>query len=139
MKFTPEIWDTIQKLMNVLRVGIVDSINPETGTVRVVFQDKDDMIEEDLPLMDRDYNMPKIGQQVLCLFLPNGMEEGYCLGGFYSHVNKPPASNKDLYVKHFDGLSIQYDKTSKQLTINSTNPVTINGNLHVNGTITSTP
>lgn len=139
MEFTPDIWDTIQKLMNILRVGIVDSINPSEGTVRVVFEDKDDVIGEDLPLLDRDYNMPKIGQQVLCLFLPNGLEEGYCLGSFYSLNNKPPTNNKDLYIKQFEGLKIQYNKATKQLTIDSANPITINGNLQVNGTITSTP
>ncbi|TYS66376.1 phage baseplate assembly protein V [Bacillus infantis] len=135
----------IRTLMNMFRTGIVDAIDPAAGTVRVVFPDKDDSISEDLPLIASEYNMPEVGQTVFCLFLPNGVQEGICLGSFYSEENRPPTSNPDLYVKKLDeGLSIEYNKKSKSLRIQAASPITIsaptvsvNGNLNVSGNITA--
>lgn len=126
-------------IRNLIRIGIVSSINEEGGTVRVIYDDKDNMVSDELPLLNSEYNMPDIGAQVLCIFLPNGLQQGFCLGGFYSDLNAPPVQNKNIYLKQFDdGTSIQYDKTSKQLTVNSKNAVIINGNVQVNGNIVAT-
>ena len=85
------------------------------------------------------HNIPNVKDQVLCIFLPNGIERGFCLGNYYSEVNRPPVENKNIYYKKFDdGTSIQYDKVSKELTINSVNLIVINGSVKVNGNISST-
>ncbi|WP_297429324.1 phage baseplate assembly protein V [Clostridium sp.] len=125
-------------IRNLIRVGIVSSINETNGTVRVIFDDKDDMVSDELQLLNSEYNIPEVKEQVLCLFLPNGLQQGFCLGGFYSFINPPPIQNKNLYYKKFDdGTSIQYDKSTKQLTINSVNKVIINGNVQINGNLSA--
>lgn len=126
-------------IRNLIRIGIVSSVNEINGTVRVIFDDKDDMVSSELPLLNYEYNIPEIKEQVLCLFLPNGLSQGFCLGGFYSLINPPPIQSKDVYYKKFsDGTSIQYNKSTKQLTINSNNPIIINGNVQVNGGLSAT-
>ena len=110
------------ELMNIIRVGEVSSVNEDNGTVRVKFDDRDDLVSAELPLLDAEYNIPAVGNQVLCLFLSNGLEEGFCLNGFYSDINKPPVHDKNIYYKKFDdGTSIQYNKTTQQLKIEAPN------------------
>lgn len=126
-------------LNNIIRVGEVSSINETNGTVRVKFDDRDNLISAELPLLNAEYNIPDIGSQVLCLFLPNGLQEGFCLNGFYSDSNTPPVQGKNIYYKKFgDGTSIQYNRSTKELTINSAGPIIINGNVQVNGNINAT-
>lgn len=123
---------------NLIRIGIVSSVNEENGTIRALFDDKSNMVSDDLPILSFEYNLPKIGAQVLCLFLPNGLQQGFCLGEFYSDLNIPPVDDKNIYFKKFDdGTSIQYNKTSKELSISSPNPIIINGNIQVNGNISA--
>lgn len=127
----------LMKLFKLIRVGKVDSLNPKKGTVSVVFLDLDDSVHE-MPLLSFEYNLPVINQDVLCVFLSNDTQEGFCLGGFYSEINPPPTDNKDVFIKKFDdGTSIEYNKETKELTLKAANPITINGDLHVNGRITS--
>lgn len=129
----------LKKLLNVICFGIVDSINEKEGTVRVIFPDRDNSTSQYLPLLSNEYNMPKIGEQVLCLFLTNDTENGVAIGPFYSDVKKTPVQNKNIYMKKIDDdLTLQYNKSSKKLTINATNEIVINGNIKVNGYITST-
>jgi phage baseplate assembly protein V len=126
-------------LKNLIRIGTVSSVNEENGTVRVLFEDKDNMVSDELPLLSYEYDMPDIKDQVLCIFLPNGIEKGFCLGSFYSSVNQPSIRNKNVYYKKFDdGTSIQYNKSTKELTINSEHPININGAVKVNGNINAT-
>lgn len=126
-------------IRNIVRFGVVSSINEKNGTVRVLFEDKDNMISDELPLLSFEYNMPSIKDQVLCIFLPNGLQQGFCLGSFYSEINLPLVEDKNIYYKKFDdSVSIQYNKDTKQLTINSTNKIIINSNVQVNGNINAT-
>lgn len=126
-------------LRNLIRIGTVSSINAVNGTVRVLFEDKDNMVSCELPMLSNEYNMPSVKDQVLCLFLANGIENGFCIGRYYSEINKPPVQSENIYCKRFDdGTLIQYDKSLKELTINSKNPLTINGDFKVNGNITAT-
>jgi phage baseplate assembly protein gpV len=74
---------------NLIKVGLVNSRDTNKGTVKVLFPDKDNTVSNDLPILSC-VNMPNVGEQVLCLFLGNGLEEGFCLGSFYSQVNLPP-------------------------------------------------
>ncbi len=64
--------------------------NAKKGTVRVLFDDKDNLVSDELQLLDFEYDIPPIGEQVICFFLPNGIKQGFCLKGFYSDINKPP-------------------------------------------------
>ena len=126
-------------LRNLFRTGIVSSVNEKNGTVRVIFDDKDNMVSDELPMLSFEYDMPKAKQQVLCLFLPNGIQQGFCLGAFYSQINPPPVQNKNIYRKMFDdGTYIEYNKETKLLTVKAPGNINIIGNLTVEGNINAT-
>lgn len=64
-------------LKNMFRVGKVSSLNPEQNTARVYFEDQNGMVSCELAILNRgskvvkDYWMPEVGEDVLCLNLPN--------------------------------------------------------------------
>ncbi len=133
-----EIKRTLSILINMIRVGRINSVNENKGTVRVLFDDKDNLVSDELQLLDFEYDIPPIGEQVICFFLPNGIKQGFCLKGFYSDINKPPVKDRNIYFKKFgDSTSIEYNKSTKELTINSEASIMINGNVKVNGDISA--
>ncbi len=126
------------KNYDILRIGIVDGINEREGTIRAMFPDRDDAVINDIALFSFEQNLPEIDDTVLCLFLPNGSEQAFCLGPYFHAENPPPIKDEDMYVKKIDEeLVIKYDYRSKQLTVDAVNEIQINGNIRVNGTIRS--
>lgn len=125
-------------LGNVVRVGRVSSVDTAAMTARVVFPDKDNMVSAPLHLVNRgsayvrDYWIPVIDEQVLCLFLPNvggrGVGEGFILGSFFSKP-APPQSNASSVrrIDFGDGSYIEHDSSSGALTVHATGPVKITG------------
>lgn len=83
-------------IKSLIRVGSVSSVNPANGTARVAFEANDDNVTYELPVLTRgskankDYWIPDIDEQVVCLFLPNtsgrGVCQGFILGTFYSRT-----------------------------------------------------
>ena len=81
-------------IKNIIRIGRVSSIDVNTNTARVAFSDKDDLVSGNLmivnrgSMVDKDYWIPDIDEQVLCLMLPNnsgqGLNEGFIIGSFFS-------------------------------------------------------
>ena len=73
-------------IKRLIRVGTVSSVNAAAGTVRVAFAAQDDMVTYELPVITRgsknnkDYWLPDVDEQVLCLFLPNTSGRGVCDG-----------------------------------------------------------
>lgn len=92
----------INQIKNIIRVGKVSSVNPANCTARVTFDDKDDLVSYELPVITlgshetQAYWLPEIDTQVLCVFLPNpsgkGLSDGFVIGAFYS-AEDPPAEN----------------------------------------------
>ena len=112
------------KLNNLIRTGIVSSMNGAQATVRVTFGDKDDLVSADLPVLQQgngSYWMPVKGDQVVCLFLANGLEQGFCLGSFYSNPQPPPSSDPTQQV------------IGKSVTV--TGNITVSGNVSASGAI----
>lgn len=135
-------------IKKLIRVGTVSSVNPAAGTVRVAFAAQDDMVTYELPVITRgsknnkDYWLPDVDEQVLCLFLPNvsgrGVCEGFVLGTFYSSVDAPQESSVDVHaVKYGDGTIIKHDRSTGKLTINATGDIDIiaGGKITINGQI----
>ncbi len=99
----------------IIRVGKVSSTNPADMTVRVTFPDERELVSADLPVLchgsksDKDYWMPDVGEQVVCLFLPNGRNMGFCLGTFFSKADTPPAGagQSKRIIKHNGDLDIE--------------------------------
>lgn len=123
--------------MNNIRVGIVDGLNVKKGTIRVTFPDMDDSVSDDIALFSSEQWFPQIGESVVCIFLTNGTEQGYCIGPYFNDENLPSVQDENIYVKKFrDGLIFEYDLQNKQLTISAENAITINSNISCNGDLT---
>lgn len=106
------------------KIGEVSSINPARCTARVIFDDENSMVSYDLPIMqrnsmgNRDYQMPDIGEDVLCLFRSDGFEDGVIIGSFYAGDVEPPETTADRRTVVFkDGTRICYDRASHTLTV----------------------
>ena len=66
------------------RIGVVSSVDAAAGTARVAFTDLDNTVSQDLRILtrgskhDKDYWIPDIDEQVVCLMLPNTSGRGVC-------------------------------------------------------------
>ena len=126
------------------RIGIVKSTNPEKGTVRVEIADVTDhngkaLQSFDLPVIvskskkDKAYDMPDLEEQVLCLFLGNGLSKGFCLGSFFQDVDTPPVNCQDKFHRSFeDGTWLEYDRAEHKLTADVKGDIVINATGKVN-------
>lgn len=108
---------------NWIRIGEVSSVDPKKCTARVVFDDEDGFVSNDLPVIQRntqdvkDYWLPAVGEDVLCLFLPCGEEDGFILGSFYADEIEPPVSSETKrYIEFPDGAKFEYDWNEKKLS-----------------------
>lgn len=104
-------------LSQAIRIGVVKTTDPDNMTVRVVFEDADGMESYDLKVLavkthkDKDYYMPDPGEEVLCVCLPFGQEQGFVLGAFYSRVDTPPVRSQDKrHMRFEDGTFWEYDR-----------------------------
>ncbi len=111
------------RLNQVIRPCQVVSVQDAAGTVRVRLPDSGNMVSQPLPVLvrksqdDKDYWLPDVGEQVLCVFLPTGLEEGFVLGSFYQKVDAPPVTSRDKWRRQFkDGTYLEYDRGSHELT-----------------------
>lgn len=122
LKFTDDALAT--KLGSIIRLGEVSSVNAEKGTACVVFDDDDGVVSAELPVLHRntfsnkDYSMPDVGEDVLCLFLPNGLEDGFILGSIYAGEVTPPENTIDKRTVVFsDDTRVSYDRAEHVLTV----------------------
>ena len=152
--------DIKHQLSRLIRIGEVSSVDFVKGTARVVFDDYDGMVSGDLPVLqfntigNQDYHMPDIGEDVLCLFLPNGTVEGFIIGSFYAgEIIPPETTGEKRTVVFLDGTRFSYDRTTRQFDIEidqtkitataegvtvTAPTITFNGDVVVNGTLTAT-
>lgn len=123
-------------IKNIIRIGRVSSVDVNTNTARVAFSDKDDLVSGNLMIVnrgsmaDKDYWIPDIDEQVLCLMMPNksglGLNEGFILGSFFSAEDAPQERSADVRaVKFGDGTVIKHDRSTGNLTINATGDIDI--------------
>ena len=145
-----ELEDRIKRLENtvnqMVHQGIVTSVQPDRGTVRVELPDADRLISKELPVLfqrtadNKSYDMPNIDEQVVCLFLPNGMEQGFVLGSPYSEADPVPVTDPEK--RHYvfkDGTWMEYDRKAHKLTlevkgsmdIHADNDITIDSGTHI--------
>lgn len=136
-------------LKNLIRVGVVSSVNIKKGSAKVYFEDRG-MVSGELSIIykwtmkNKEYSMPAIGEQVVCIFLGNGLEKGFILGATYNKQDTTPVQSKDK--RHFtfdDGTVIEYDIETHKLTANvngtaeiTAETITINGDVILNGNLT---
>ena len=119
---------------NMIRIGRVSSVHPSEMAVKVVFEDKDNLVSDKLPVLvrgsskNRDYWLPDVGEQVCCLMLPNGHNAGICLGSFYSGSSPPAIADAEKRRIDISGGSfIEFDRATGGLTIQCTGDIVVNG------------
>jgi len=146
-----------QLLHRIVCPAEVVEIDEKLHRVRVRLLDRQGMVTGFLPVLvpyGKDtfaYGLPKVGDTVLVLFLPQGLEDGFVLGSFYHLEKSPPSAGVGKFYKKFsDGTLIEYDENEHLLTVSvngkavittqlttHSGDVVINGNLKVNGNITA--
>ena len=111
-------------LTEIIRVGTVSSTNPQKHTARVTISDEDNLTTHELAVLCRntfknhDYNMPDVGDDVLCVFMPQGIEEGFILGSFLAGNEQPPTTNQDeRKVEFADGTTVTYNRATHELDV----------------------
>ena len=122
--FKGEDDETGRQLSMVIRVGEVTATNPGAHKVSVTVDDDDGQTSGELPVLvpntleNHDHAMPDVGEDVLCIFLPTGTEEGFVIGSFYAGNVQDPESSQDVRaVKFKDDTRIAYDRSSHTYTI----------------------
>lgn len=115
---------TGDNLGSFIRLGEVTSIDFANAKVRVTFDDEDGMTSYWLPVMqrntiaNRDYWLPDIGEDVVCVFFKEGVEDGFVLGSIYAGDVRPPENNGDKRTVVFkDGTRVSYDRAQHHLDI----------------------
>lgn len=115
--------ETMEFLKSIIRIGEVSSVDAAKGTARVVFDDFDSTVSYDLQVIcrntfaNRDYAMPDIGEDVICIFLPTGTEAGFILGSVYAGEITPPENTINRRCVEFsDGAKFTYDRAAHTFT-----------------------
>ena len=113
-----------QPLPDLIKIGEVSSVDPEKCTARVVFDDEDSLVSYDLQILQRntyenhDYQMVHPGEDVVCLFLGGGQEDGFIIGSLYAGEIKPPEASLDRRTVVFsDDTRVCYDRQEHKLTV----------------------
>lgn len=138
-------------MAQMIRVGFVVDRNPGTMRVRVELRDTvtSPLVSGWLPVgcprahADKHYDLPDIGDQVLCLFTSMGFEDGWCVCSMYGK-EAPPVVSGDIWHRMFsDGTYLEYDRAAHKLTANVKGDVKadVSGNIDVelggNGNVTA--
>ena len=119
-----------------VRVGVVTSTDPVNATCRVTFEDKNNLVSGDLRILHRgsvstkDYWMPAINDEVVCIFPTN--DENYCdgfiVGTLFNDKDKPNANKQEITRIDFsDGTFIEHNAKSRTLKIECA------GNIYIKG------
>lgn len=116
--------DLAALVANLIRVGEVTNTNPASATARVRFIDRENTESFDLKVLvknsaiDKAYHMPDIGEHVLCLFLPSGVEAGFIIGAYYPDPVARPASSEDVDCVVFgDGTRMEYNRAAHRMVV----------------------
>jgi len=121
-----------------LRTGKVSSINYKKTTARVEFDDAPGIISKPLKVLmdhtntEKNYSMPSIGENTVCIFLPHAPSVGFILGSYSSEKNLPKDTGKMKYIIFPDGTKIKYDFETHLLEIDCVGDVDIKGANNVN-------
>lgn len=123
-------------------IGQVSTADPEAGTVRVAFADRDDMVSGPLPVVTpggwaRGNAIPGPGESVVCMFLDSGRSAGICLGTYYGQDDPPPGTTDQRGTWFEDGSYVYYDRDTRMLNVKAAGGVHIEGDLIVTGTVSS--
>lgn len=145
----------LDRMAQMIRVGFVNARQPEKMRVKVTVRDTTgaQLVTDWLPVLcprssgDMQYDLPDIDDQVLCLFLPYGLEQGFVIGAMYGKQVPPVQSGDKWHRKFADGTTLEYDRANHALTadipgtaaIKCSGPMTLEApTVYVRGTFINT-
>ena len=120
-------------MRNLIREGIVSSVDAQKATARVTFADRDGLVSAELPILqsaclkNKFYSLVDVGDCVVCLMTPNSDDgSGFILGAHYSDKAAPPVDNPNVTrIKFSDGTTISYNRAEHLLKIKSSGDLEI--------------
>ncbi|UUV16932.1 phage baseplate assembly protein V [Fusobacteria bacterium ZRK30] len=121
-----------------LRTGKVSSINYKTATARVEFDDTPGEISKPLKVLmdhtnrEKNYSMPSLKEDVICVFLPNAPDVGFILGSYSTEKNLPKDSGKMKYIIFPDGTKVKYNFETHLLEVDCVGDIDIKSANNVN-------
>ncbi len=114
-----------RQVNQMIRVGIVRNTHPRKGTVVVELADSDGVFTRPIPVLmprttrNASYDMPDIGEQVVCIFLTNSTVHGFVVGSPFSRVDRvPDGATQDMKIYQYkDGTRWSYDRKQPLLQV----------------------
>lgn len=150
--FMADAPDTQRLIGDIVREGIVVSVDQAAGTARVQFEDE--LTTGDVPFMTfragatRTWSPPSIGEQVIVLCPEADAARAIIIGGLSTDANPHPAGDGSTLIEFEDGARIGYDPAGHTFTIKlpagariaivADGGVSLKGPLSVDGEINST-
>jgi len=124
-------------------IGQVSTADPDSGSVRVAFADRDGLVSAPLPVIApggwaRGVDLPAPGETVLCVFLDGSRSAGFCLGTYYTEEDSPPGEPDQRGTWFEDGSYVYYDRLAGALKVRAASGVTIEGGVKISGNVTIT-
>lgn len=145
--------ELFRRLENIIRFGVVQSIDYTQATCIVDFQGILTCPLRWLTVRagsDSTWDAPSVGEQVMVLSPSGEIANGIVLFGLYSDAHPSPSQEQNIKIRKFeDGAVISYDTANHQLQavlpggattiltsdggITITGDTVINGNVQING------
>jgi phage baseplate assembly protein V len=111
-------------LEGLLRTGEVTRVDEENHRVKVKNPDWGGVATDWLPVLtrwsrgNRSFSLPKTGEQVLCLFYPFSLSQGFAVAGLFSREDRPPVGDKHkVNLTASDEAVFEYDTQEHKLRI----------------------
>jgi len=121
-----------------MRTGKISSINYKRCSARVEYDDAPGVISKELKILStnsnktKEYSMPSIGEDVVCIFFPHAPSVGFIVGSYYSGKNLPANTGKVKYIFFPDGTRLKYNLETSLLEIDCAGDINISSGKVVN-------
>ncbi|WP_226883367.1 phage baseplate assembly protein V [Neisseria yangbaofengii] len=125
-----------------MQFGTVSAVDEAGHNLRVRLPALENMETDWLPMIspaagsNQFYSLPDEGELVVCLLDARG-ETGCVVGAVYNAADKPPAADKDKWVRRFkNGTVIEHDRKTGDVLVQTQGVVTIDADAIVKKTLT---
>lgn len=119
-----ELTELRTSLEGLIRTGEVAEVDAENHKVKVRNPDWGGVATDWLPVLtrwsagNRSFSLPKKGEQVLCLFYPLSLSQGFVVAGLFSKEDRPPVDDKHkINLTASDEAVFEYDTREHKLRI----------------------
>ena len=116
-------------------VATVSQVDYERGMIKVTLPERDNAVSNWIGMPANEYDMPKVGEAVMCSFDEGNLSTGICHGKHYHTKNMPVESGPTTYYLPMCGdMVVKYDSATKTLEIDA-DIVKISGDLEIDGDV----